>query len=79
MQQMLSGKIDDDEGENDFGGDEDPGTDGHGSDGDFDPGERFKMMIVDVNRTNKATKAGGVQRFSAMVVVGNGSVGVLDL
>jgi small subunit ribosomal protein S5 len=37
------------------------------------PGERaLQMHVVDVNRTVKVTKGGSLQRFSALVVVGNG-------
>lgn len=36
----------------------------------------FRMKIVDINRTCKGTRAGGMWRFSCMVVVGNGQ-GVL--
>jgi small subunit ribosomal protein S5 len=42
----------------------------------FQPPEGFRMKVVDVNRTCKGTRAGGLYRFSAMVVVGNGE-GVL--
>ncbi|KAG7672948.1 hypothetical protein Ndes2526B_g08526 [Nannochloris sp. 'desiccata'] len=38
--------------------------------------EGFRMKVVDVNRTCKGTRSGGLYRFSAMVVVGNGE-GVL--
>ena len=34
---------------------------------------RFDMHVVDVNRTVKVTKGGSLQRFSALVVVGNGN------
>jgi small subunit ribosomal protein S5 len=40
------------------------------------PPEGFRMKVVDVNRTCKGTRSGGLYRFSAMVVVGNGE-GVL--
>ena len=33
----------------------------------------FDMHVVDVNRTVKVTKGGSLQRFSALVVVGNGN------
>jgi len=36
----------------------------------------FRMKVVNVNRTSKGTRAGGLFRFSALVVVGNGQ-GVL--
>ena len=36
--------------------------------------QSYSMKLVDVNSTNKGTKAGGVQSFSAMVVVGNHEV-----
>lgn len=42
----------------------------------FRPPEGFRMKVVDVNRTCKGTRSGGLYRFSAMVVVGNGE-GVL--
>ena len=42
----------------------------------FRPPEGFRMKVVDVNRTCKGTRSGGLYRFSAMVVVGNGD-GVL--
>lgn len=42
----------------------------------FEPPSGFRMRVVDVNRTSKGTKAGGLYRFGAMVVVGNGE-GVL--
>lgn len=42
----------------------------------FKPPEGFRMKVVDVNRTCKGTRSGGLYRFSAMVVVGNGE-GVL--
>ena len=32
------------------------------------------MQVIDVNRTIKVTKGGSLQRFSALVVVGNGDV-----
>eukprot|EP00890_Picochlorum_soloecismus_P004649 jgi/Picsp_1/5185/NSC_02548-R1_ribosomal protein s5 len=32
----------------------------------------FRMKVVNVNRTSKGTRAGGLFRFSALVVVGNG-------
>ena len=32
----------------------------------------FQMQVIDVNRTVKVTKGGSLQRFSALVVVGNG-------
>lgn len=38
----------------------------------FRPPEGFRMKVVDVNRTCKGTRSGGLYRFSAMVVVGNG-------
>jgi small subunit ribosomal protein S5 len=31
----------------------------------------FKMQVIDVNRSNKGTRSGGIATFSAMVVVGN--------
>lgn len=40
------------------------------------PSATFRMKVVDVNRTCKGTRAGGLYRFGAMVVVGNGE-GVL--
>ena len=33
------------------------------------------MQVVDVNRSNKGTRSGGIGRFSTMVVVGNYKVG----
>ena len=42
----------------------------------FKSPEGFRMKVVDVNRTCKGTRSGGLYRFSAMVVVGNGE-GVL--
>lgn len=42
----------------------------------FRPPQGFRMKVVDVNRTCKGTRSGGLYRFSAMVVVGNGQ-GVL--
>ena len=39
--------------------------------------ETYSLKLVDVNSTNKGTKSGGVQSFSAMVVVGNHEVNVL--
>jgi len=37
------------------------------------PADRsFQMQVIDVNRTVKVTKGGSLQRFSALVVVGNG-------
>jgi len=42
----------------------------------FTPPEGFRMKVVDINRTCKGTRSGGLYRFSAMVVVGNGE-GVL--
>ena len=36
--------------------------------------ETYSLKLVDVNSTNKGTKSGGVQSFSAMVVVGNHDV-----
>ena len=36
--------------------------------------ENFLMKLVDVNRTSKGTKSGGLQSLSAMVVVGNSRV-----
>lgn len=42
-------------------------------DGGSEPGERaLQMQVIDVNRTVKVTKGGSLQRFSALVVVGNG-------
>ncbi|BDA50595.1 probable 30S ribosomal protein S5 [Coccomyxa sp. Obi] len=38
----------------------------------------FKMQVVDVNRSNKGTRSGGIGRFSTMVAVGN-FAGVLGL
>ena len=40
------------------------------------PPSGFRMKVVNVNRTSKGTRAGGLFRFSALVVVGNGQ-GVL--
>jgi small subunit ribosomal protein S5 len=38
-----------------------------------EPAERsLQMQVIDVNRTIKVTKGGSLQRFSALVVVGNG-------
>lgn len=42
----------------------------------FRPPDNFRMKVVDVNRTCKGTRAGGLYRYSCMVVVGNGE-GVL--
>ena len=42
----------------------------------FLPPPGFRMKVVDVNRTCKGTRSGGLYRFSTMVVVGNGE-GVL--
>ena len=39
---------------------------------------RFRTAVVDVNRSSKGSPTGGVSRFSAMVVAGNGR-GVLGL
>lgn len=36
--------------------------------------EKYSLKLVDVNSTNKGSPAGGVQSFSAMVVVGDGEV-----
>lgn len=36
--------------------------------------EKYALKLVDVNSTNKGSPAGGVQSFSAMVVVGDGEV-----
>lgn len=36
--------------------------------------ETYSLKLVDVNSTNKGSPAGGVQSFSAMVVVGDGEV-----
>ena len=38
------------------------------------PDPRFLMKLIDVSRTSKGTKSGGLQSFSAMVVVGDGQV-----
>ncbi|KAK9837101.1 hypothetical protein WJX81_002759 [Elliptochloris bilobata] len=40
--------------------------------------EEFDMQVIDVNVTNKGTRTGGIQSFTAMVVVGN-YAGVLGL
>ncbi|EFN58153.1 hypothetical protein CHLNCDRAFT_141951 [Chlorella variabilis] len=42
----------------------------------FKPPADFRMKVVDVNRTCKGTRTGGLYRYSCMVVVGNGN-GVL--
>ncbi|PRW56846.1 30S ribosomal S5 [Chlorella sorokiniana] len=42
----------------------------------FQPPDDFRMKVVDVNRTCKGTRTGGLYRYSCMVVVGNGN-GVL--
>ncbi|KAI3427984.1 hypothetical protein D9Q98_006373 [Chlorella vulgaris] len=42
----------------------------------FKPPPEFRMKVVDVNRTCKGTRTGGLYRYSSMVVVGNGN-GVL--
>jgi len=34
----------------------------------------FRMKVVDVNRTSRGSPTGGIGRFSALVVVGNGNV-----
>ena len=34
----------------------------------------FKTKVVDVNRTSRGSKTGGIGRFSALVVVGNSNV-----
>lgn len=36
--------------------------------------QHYSLKLVNVNSTNKGTKSGGVQSFSAMVVVGNHEV-----
>lgn len=36
--------------------------------------DKYALKLVDVNSTNKGSPAGGVQSFSAMVVVGDGEV-----
>ena len=36
--------------------------------------QKYSLKLVDVNSTNKGSSAGGVQSFSAMVVVGNHEV-----
>ena len=36
--------------------------------------QKYSLKLVDVNSTNKGSPAGGVQSFSAMVVVGNHEV-----
>ena len=36
--------------------------------------QKYSLKLVDVNSTNKGSPAGGVQSFSAMVVVGDGEV-----
>lgn len=41
--------------------------------------QKYSLKLVDVNSTNKGTKSGGVQSFSAMVVVGNHQVGSVAL
>ena len=40
--------------------------------------EKYSLKLVDVNSTNKGSPAGGVQSFSAMVVVGDGEVLVMN-
>ena len=40
--------------------------------------EKYSLKLVDVNSTNKGSPAGGVQSFSAMVVVGDGEVLVMS-
>lgn len=42
----------------------------------FRPPPGFRMKVVHINRTSKGTRSGGLFRFSALVVVGNGE-GVL--
>ncbi|KAL6781316.1 MRPS5 [Auxenochlorella protothecoides x Auxenochlorella symbiontica] len=42
----------------------------------FAPPTGLRMRVVDINRTSKGTRSGGLYRFGAMVVVGNGE-GVL--
>ncbi|KAL4443425.1 hypothetical protein ABPG75_011162 [Micractinium tetrahymenae] len=44
--------------------------------GQFQPPDDFRMKVVDVNRTSKGTRTGGLYRYGCMVVVGNGN-GVL--
>ena len=39
--------------------------------------DKYSLKLVDVNSTNKGSPAGGVQSFSAMVVVGDGEVLVM--
>ncbi len=36
--------------------------------------QKYSLKLVDVNSTNKGSPAGGIQSFSAMVVVGNHEV-----
>jgi small subunit ribosomal protein S5 len=42
----------------------------------FEPPQGFRLKVVDVNRTCKGTRSGGLYRYGCMVVVGNGE-GVL--
>lgn len=35
---------------------------------------RFRMKLIDINRITKVTRQGRIQRYSAMVLVGNGEV-----
>ena len=42
------------------------------ADADAQQERSFEMQVIDVNRTIKVTKGGSLQRFSALVVVGNG-------
>lgn len=39
--------------------------------------DKYSLKLVDVNSTNKGSPAGGIQSFSAMVVVGDGEVFVM--
>ena len=38
------------------------------------PGDPWGEQVVDVNRSNKGTRSGGIATFSAMVVIGNFAV-----
>lgn len=68
LQQLLQGKI--------LDNDPEAQQEWAAIEASFAPPSGFRMRVVDVNRTAKGTQAGGLYRFGAMVVVGNGE-GVL--
>ena len=42
-----------------------------------DMADTFNMQVVDINRTTKGMKSGGIVRYGSLVVVGNGNVSSL--